>query len=206
VHGGGFYNPQKYPVAPGYVPDHLHWFYWESYSTWLTGFALFTVLYLFNASTFLIDKSACSTGRPAAAVAAALGFLASRSGWSTTDLPHAGPRPNGDLIVGALMFVLVVVVASWLACQLFAGRAAFLLVGAMIATTMSGQRLLLDHSGAAQGGGRHAGRPAGGPGARPARQAAQRAQHLLHAAGAVLDAEQPLRLAYRGRTTGWCWC
>jgi hypothetical protein len=49
VHGGGFYHPQKYLVAPKTLPDHLHWFYWESYSTWLTGFALFTVLYLFNA-------------------------------------------------------------------------------------------------------------------------------------------------------------
>ena len=57
VHGGGFYNPQKYMVAPKSLPDHLHWFFWESYSTWLTGFALFTVLYLFNASSFLIDKN-----------------------------------------------------------------------------------------------------------------------------------------------------
>ncbi|MEO7243962.1 MAG: urate hydroxylase PuuD, partial [Rubrivivax sp.] len=51
VHGGGFYHPQKYLVAPKQMPAHLHWFYWESYSTWLTGFGLFTVLYLFNAGT-----------------------------------------------------------------------------------------------------------------------------------------------------------
>ena len=51
MHGGGFYHPQKYLVAPKTLPEHLHWFYWESYSTWLTGFALFTVLYLFNAGT-----------------------------------------------------------------------------------------------------------------------------------------------------------
>ncbi len=57
VHGGGFYNPQKYLGAPKNIPANLHWFYWESYSTWLTGFALFTVIYLFNAGTFLIDKS-----------------------------------------------------------------------------------------------------------------------------------------------------
>ena len=60
VHGGGFYNPQKYMVSPGRIPQKLHWFYWESYSTWLTGFALFTVLYLYQASTFLIDKNAVS--------------------------------------------------------------------------------------------------------------------------------------------------
>ena len=57
VHGGGFYHQQKYPVAPARLPEQLHWSMWESYSTWLTGFALFTVLYLFNAGTFLIDKN-----------------------------------------------------------------------------------------------------------------------------------------------------
>jgi uncharacterized membrane protein len=62
VHGGGFYHQQKYPVAPARLPETLHWSMWESYSTWLTGFALFTVLYLFNAGTFLIDRT-CSTGR-----------------------------------------------------------------------------------------------------------------------------------------------
>ncbi|MEY4125223.1 MAG: hypothetical protein RL770_1804, partial [Pseudomonadota bacterium] len=55
VHGGGFYNPQKYMVAPKKIHTKLHWFYWESYSSWLSGFALFTVLYLWNASTYLID-------------------------------------------------------------------------------------------------------------------------------------------------------
>ena len=72
VHGGGFYHPQKYLVAPARMPEHLHWFYWESYSTWLTGMGLFTVLYLFNASTFLIDKRVHDWS-PAAAIAAALG-------------------------------------------------------------------------------------------------------------------------------------
>ena len=67
VHGGGFYHHQKYPISSGYVPDQLHWSMWESYSTWLTGFALFTVMYLFNASTFLIDKSLFDWS-PAAAI------------------------------------------------------------------------------------------------------------------------------------------
>jgi uncharacterized membrane protein len=74
VHGGGFYNPQKYLVAPKKIHTQLHWFYWESYSTWLTGFALFTVLYLYNASTFLIDKSLMDW-QPGTAIAVALGFL-----------------------------------------------------------------------------------------------------------------------------------
>jgi uncharacterized membrane protein len=135
VHGGGFYHPQKYMVAPKALPEHLHWFYWESYSTWLTGFALFTVLYLFNAGTFLIDKSVhdWSAG---AAIAASLGFLAAFWIVYDTICRAFGQKKNGDLTVGVLVFAFVVF-ASWLACQLFAGRAAFLLVGAMIATAMS---------------------------------------------------------------------
>ena len=135
VHGGGFYNPQKYAVAPRVLPDHLHWFYWESYSTWLSGFALFTVSYLWSASTYLVDKSLMdwSSG---AAIGVALSFLVVF--WIAYDLICRvfGQRRNGDAIVGALIF-LVVCLAAWLACHWFAGRAAFLLVGAMIGTAMS---------------------------------------------------------------------
>jgi uncharacterized membrane protein len=135
VHGGGFYNPQKYMVAPKKIHTKLHWFYWESYSSWLTGFALFTVMYLWNASTYLIDKSLMDWS-PAAAISAALGFFVAF--WFIYDAVCRlfGFRKNGELIVAALM-LCVVAFASWLACQLFAGRAAFLLVGAMIATAMS---------------------------------------------------------------------
>ncbi len=142
VHGGGFYHPQKYLVAPRTLPEHLHWFFWESYSTWLSGFALFTVLYLFNASTFLVDPRVHAW--PAgAAVAAALAFLVLF--WIVYDgiCRRVGERRSGgkgavdgDAIVGALVLAYVVA-ASWAACQLFAGRAAFLLVGAMLATAMS---------------------------------------------------------------------
>ncbi len=135
VHGGGFYNPQKYMVAPKKIHTKLHWFYWESYSTWLTGFALFTVLYLWNASTFLIDKSLMDW-TPAQAITAALSFLVVF--WFIYDAVSRvfGFRQNGELIVGITMFATIAF-ASWLACHLFAGRAAFLLVGAMIATAMS---------------------------------------------------------------------
>jgi uncharacterized membrane protein len=137
VHGGGFYHANKYMVAPRWrpLPENLHWSYWESYSTWLTGFALFTVLYLFNAGSFLIDKSVFDWS-PDAAIGASLGFLVVC--WIVYDAICRlfGQRKHGDLIVGVCVFVFVVF-ASWLACQLFAGRAAFLLVGAMLATTMS---------------------------------------------------------------------
>ena len=135
IHGGGFYHPQKYAVAPKKIPEHLHWFYWESYSTWLTGFALFTVLYLYQASSFLIDRNLVDWS-PAAAIAAALAFLAVF--WIVYDVicRTFGRGEKGDLIV-SLGVTAFVVFASWLACHLFPGRAAFLLVGAMMATSMS---------------------------------------------------------------------
>jgi uncharacterized membrane protein len=137
VHGGGFYHSNKYLVAPRWLPlpEKLHWSFWESYSSWLTGFGLFTVLYLINASTFLVDRNVLDW-TPAAAIASALGFLAVF--WIAYDAicRTLGQGPRGDAVVGACVAGLVVL-ASWLACHLFAGRAAFLLVGAMMATAMS---------------------------------------------------------------------
>ena len=135
VHGGGFYNPQKYMVAPKAIPQHLHWFYWESYSTWLTGFALFTVMYLWQAASFLIDRNVF-VWSPAAAITTALVFLLVF--WLLYDVVCRwfGQRANGDRIVALLVLVLVVL-GSWLACRWFAGRAAFVIVGAMLATAMS---------------------------------------------------------------------
>ena len=135
IHGGGFYHPQKYTVSPKTIPEHLHWFYWESYSTWLTGFALFTVLYLYQASTFLIDKSVHDWSPPVA-IAAALAFLVVFWGVYDAICRSFGRRAGGDRSV-AIGVTVFVVFAAWLACQLFAGRAAFLLVGAMLATAMS---------------------------------------------------------------------
>jgi uncharacterized membrane protein len=135
VHGGGFYHPVKFNVSPPQLPAHLHWFYWESYSTWMSGFALFTVSYLWSASTYLIDKSKMDW-TPTNAIGVAISFLVVF--WVLYDAICRifGQKKNGDAIVGALVFILVCI-ASWLACHWFAGRAAFLLVGAMIATSMS---------------------------------------------------------------------
>ena len=135
LHGGGFYHPVKFAGAPPTLPAHLHWFYWESYSTWLTGFSLFTVSYLWSAGTYLIDKTVMAW-TPAAAVCVALGFLVVF--WLAYDTVCRvfGQRKNGDAIVGALV-ALLVCVAAWLSCHWFAGRAAFLLMGAMMATSMS---------------------------------------------------------------------
>jgi uncharacterized membrane protein len=132
VHGGGFYNPQKYLGAPPSLPEDLHWFYWESYSTWLSGFGLFSVLYLFNPKVFLIDPNVANIS-PATAVIAALGFLV--LGWLVYDTLCRVLRKQEKLL--AVLVVLYVVAAAYGACHLFSGRAAYLIVGAMIATIMS---------------------------------------------------------------------
>ena len=133
VHGGGFYNPHKYLGAPKKLPEHLHWFYWESYSTFLTGFALFAAIYLFQANTFLIDPRVHAwTAGPA--IACALAFLVVF--WLGYDAVCRLFDQGSQAVAGALVAALVAF-ASWLACDLFAGRAAFVLVGGMMAATMS---------------------------------------------------------------------
>ena len=134
VHGGGFYNPQKYLLAPKTLPEHLHWFFWESYSTWLSGFALFCVLYLFNAKTFLVDPQVLDIA-PGTAIGAALGFLV--LGWVVYDAlcRWLADEPR-EWILG-LLILGYVVLASYAACHVFSGRAAFLIIGAMLATSMS---------------------------------------------------------------------
>ncbi|QBM27095.1 urate hydroxylase PuuD [Hydrogenophaga pseudoflava] len=135
LHGGGFYHPVKFKAAPPKLPDHLHWFYWESYSTWLSGFALFLISYLWSPSVYLIDPRVMEWS-PAGAIAAALAFLVVF--WFAYDIicRTLGQTKNGDAKVGALVLVLVCI-AAYAATQMFAGRAAFLLMGAMLATAMS---------------------------------------------------------------------
>ena len=139
VHGGGFYHSNKYMVAPANLPDKLHWSYWESYSTWLSGFALLTVLYFFNASSFLVDKRVFDWS-PGAAITGALAYLA--LGWIVYDQicrlvgRAKDGSVGGDLKVGVLVFFYTCA-SAWIACHFFAGRAAFLLTGAMLATVMS---------------------------------------------------------------------
>ena len=133
VHGGGFYHVQKYMVAPEQLPEELHWFKYEAYFTWLSGFALMAVMYYFGAETFLIDRDRADISVPIA-VMVSLAFLA--GGWLVYDLlcrstvgRHTGP-------LALAVFVLIVLV-SWGLSQLFSDRATFLHVGSVIGTIMS---------------------------------------------------------------------
>jgi uncharacterized membrane protein len=135
VHGGGFYHARKFIGAPPYVGGHLHWFYWESYFTWITGFLLLAVSYLWNPSSYLIDPSvaALTDGQAVAIVLAMLvGFLLVYE----LICRFAAKPGKGDGIV-AVLVVLAVAAAATIATELFSGRAAFLITGAMMATVMS---------------------------------------------------------------------
>ncbi|GMU42865.1 MAG: hypothetical protein AMXMBFR25_08510 [Lysobacterales bacterium] len=132
VHGGGFYHKRKFLPAPEQLPEDLHWSKWKSYTTWLSGFALLAILYLAQPGIWLID-SAVAALTPAQAIAAALGFLA--GGYVVYDgvCRLVGFR---DALLGAIVAAFVLGLC-FLATQLFASRAAFLLVGATLATIMS---------------------------------------------------------------------
>ncbi len=133
VHGGGFYHAQKYLVAPEQLPEHLHWFKWESYATWISGFCLMAVIYYFGAESFLIDRQTLDVG-PAAAIAISLAMLA--VSWVVYDLICRSPLGNSTGPLAVAVFVLVVG-AAFLFSNVFSGRAAFVHVGAMIGTIMS---------------------------------------------------------------------
>ena len=132
VHGGGFYNKQKYLVAPAVMPEVLHWSKWKSYTTWLSGFGLFSALYLSQPKVFLVDP-AVSALSPGAASGLAVGFLV--VGWLVYD---GLCRLVGfhDDVLGILVGLFALLIA-WATTHLFAGRAAFLLTGAVMATIMS---------------------------------------------------------------------
>jgi uncharacterized membrane protein len=132
VHGGGFYNPQKYLVAPPELPSELHWFKWEAYSTWLSGFALLTIVYYFNAQAMMVDKAVAdlSTWQ-----AVGIGLASLVAGWTVYDLLCRSRLGQHDLAFGVVMFLLLVG-AAYVLTHLLSGRAAYIHIGAMIGTIM----------------------------------------------------------------------
>ncbi|HZB35338.1 MAG TPA: urate hydroxylase PuuD, partial [Gaiellaceae bacterium] len=131
IHGGGFYRISKYRVAPAELPEPLHWFKWEAYATWLSGFALLVVLYYANAETYLIDKSVADIPVAAAIAISLIGLAAA---WVVYDL--ACMLFRSDAVVGLLLLALVVG-SAYGAGQVFSGRAAYLQVGSMLGTIMA---------------------------------------------------------------------
>ncbi|CAI2933188.1 urate hydroxylase PuuD [Aminobacter niigataensis] len=133
VHGGGFYHIQKYLVAPAQMPEHLTWFKWESYATWLSGFALLWIVYYGGAELFLIDRNVLDVSAP---VAIAISLASIGLGWVVYDLLCKSKLGDHDTLLMIVLYV-VVVFMSWGYTQLFTGRAAFLHLGAFTATIMS---------------------------------------------------------------------
>ncbi len=132
VHGGGFYHAQKYKVAPARLPETLHWFKWEAYTTWMSGMFLLALIYWYGAEVFLIDRNVAELSSPVA-VGIAIAFLA--GGWIVYDLLCKSPIGKDEQILGGVLFVLVGVLACGL-CQIYSGRGAYIHFGAVIGTIM----------------------------------------------------------------------
>lgn len=133
VHGGGFYHIQKYLVAPEMMPEHLTWFKWESYATWLSGFTMLVLVYYLGSELYLIDPAVADLA-PWQAVAISLGSLA--FGWLAYDLicKSRFGDDNTRLMIG---LYIILVCMAWGYVHVFSGRAAMLHLGAFTATIMS---------------------------------------------------------------------
>jgi uncharacterized membrane protein len=132
VHGGGFYHAQKYRVAPQLLPETLHWFKWEAYSTWLSGMFLLILVYWHGAQVYLIDPGVAELS-PLNAVGIAAAFIV--GGWLVYDLLCKSKLGNDDRLFGLVLFVLVSILA-WGLCQLFGGRGAYIHFGVVLGTIM----------------------------------------------------------------------
>lgn len=132
VHGGGFYHAQKYKVAPQVLPETLHWFKWEAYSTWLSGMFLLILVYWYGAEVYLVDSSVAELSRFAAVGIAAAVIAGS---WVVYDLLCKTRLGVDDRLFGIVLFVLVSLLA-WGLCQLFSGRGAYIHFGVVLGTIM----------------------------------------------------------------------
>jgi uncharacterized membrane protein len=132
VHGGGFYRSRKYKVAPEVLPPTLHWFYWEAYTTWLSGFALLCLLYFLRAEAYLVDPAVLVLSKPAAigiALAVIVGSWLVYDGLCRSPL---GRKPRAL----ALSVSIATVIEAWGLCQVFSGRGAFMVFGAALGSIM----------------------------------------------------------------------
>lgn len=149
VHGGGFYEVAKYEYGPEVIPEKLHWFKWEAYTTWISGFLLLSLVYYHGAAIYLIDSSVMDL-TPAQAITRGLGLIF--GGLFIYEAACRSPLAKYPQVFG-IMFLLLIAAASYLATHWFSGRGAFMHVGALIGTIMVGnvffkimpaQRLMVD--------------------------------------------------------------
>ena len=134
IHGGGFYEVAKYAYGPEQMPTTLHWFKWEAYTTWLSGFALLVIVYYFGASAYLIDPSV-NAMTPTTAIA--LGLALIFGGLFVYEMACRSPLAKHPLAFGIGLVALVTLV-TYLSTQWFSGRGAYIHVGALIGTIMAG--------------------------------------------------------------------
>ena len=132
VHGGGFYHAQKYRLAPEKLPEPLHWFKWEAYTTWLSGMFLLVLVYWYGAEVYLIDASVMPLSVPAA-IGAAAAFIV--GGWLVYDLLCRTRLGSNERVFSAVLLVLVSLLA-WSLCTLFGGRGAYIHFGVVLGTIM----------------------------------------------------------------------
>ena len=133
VHGGGFYHAQKYMVAPPQMPDELHWFKWEAYFTWMSGFSLLVLVYYGGAGSFLIDPAKVALA-PWQAIGIGLGALV--ASWLVYDGLCRSPLGANNRLLGVLWFAVLLGAAYGL-CAIFNARGAYLHIGAMMGTVMA---------------------------------------------------------------------
>ncbi|HHL42814.1 MAG TPA: hypothetical protein ENJ42_04285 [Hellea balneolensis] len=134
VHGGGFYHNRKYMTAPAHMPEHLHWFKYEAYFTWISGFLLMAIIYYYGANLYLIDKSKMALANWQA-IGLSLAMLI--SGWIVYDGLCKSPLKNKPLVFGFIILALLTGAAMF-AGHVFSDRAAYIQIGAMIGTIMAG--------------------------------------------------------------------
>jgi uncharacterized membrane protein len=133
IHGGGFYHAQKFKVAPATLPSPLHWFKWEAYWTWMSGFALFVVMYYAHADIYMIDKSVADLA-PWQAIAISLALMV--GGWIFYDQLCKRAGLDREVLV-AIVLVAFFALVAWGLSHLYSGRAMYLQVGAMMGTIMA---------------------------------------------------------------------
>lgn len=132
VHGGGFYHAQKYKVSPAKIPERLHWFKWEAYTTWMSGIFLTALIYWYGAEVYLIDPAVADVSAPKAVSIAIASIV---GGWLVYDLLCKSPLARDTRVFAAVLFALTGLLA-WGLCEVFSGRGAYIHFGAVLGTIM----------------------------------------------------------------------